>query len=266
VPHPKERAIRDRAYATWERATYFWSKFLKADHKTAKNVLTRVHVPPNAPFTVSDAIENELYRLEAGRGVKRVATRTARFIARPESMTAYATLAAAVAAIFSVKAAFLAVESAERQEKAVFTNTLFSKQVDALATVLATAEKNGNAPSPDGSLTMLDVLENDIHSIMILYPEDAQPFLLELGKHLVDMKRDIRLSSGAQDDASISGSSAEDELKTVKKLQEYEHLIYALETCSAAQLRQGKYIDGPTFQSCTGELLKAHEPRGIKSE
>jgi hypothetical protein len=276
VPHPKEQAIRDRAYAIWERATNFWSKFLKADHRTAKEVLTSAHVP-KAPFNLSDAIENELYRLEAGRGVRRIATRTARFIVRPESMTAYATLAAAFAACLSVKAAFLAVESADRQEKAAFTNTLLGKQVDVLATASATVEQyraattiytiydvfNKTGLNAHEYRRMLDIMEKDVHAIMILYPEDAQSFLSELQKHIVGMKTVI---------SRISGSDTKEGTKEfMHESKEFMHESYslarffqALETCSAAQLRRGKYIDGPTFQSCTGEWLKAQKARDTK--
>jgi hypothetical protein len=84
-------------------------------------------------LTVSDAIENELSKLEVTHrsllftALRGIATLGA-FIVRPESMTAYATLAAAFAA-------FLAVKAAERQERATFTSALCAKQVDVTAIV-----------------------------------------------------------------------------------------------------------------------------------
>jgi hypothetical protein len=88
-------------------------------------------------LSVSDAIENQLYELEArhlptapsgfSSALKGV-TRLGEFIVRPESMTACATAAAAFAA-------FLAVKAAERQETATFTSALYSKQVDGVASV-----------------------------------------------------------------------------------------------------------------------------------
>jgi hypothetical protein len=55
--------------------------------------------------------------------------RIIRMIARPEYMTAYATVAAAAAA-------FLSWQAAEQQEKAIFTSNLYNKQVDTVASFL----------------------------------------------------------------------------------------------------------------------------------
>jgi hypothetical protein len=52
--------------------------------------------------------------------------RITRVVTRPQSMSAYATLAAALAA-------FLSLRVAERQERASFTSMLFNKQVDVLS-------------------------------------------------------------------------------------------------------------------------------------
>ena len=76
-----------------------------------------------------------------GRG-----SRISTFLFKPESMTAWETIAAACAA-------FLSVYAADRQEKATFTSALYGKQVDVLAAL--TAKLNSFIKISDGSIRHL---------------------------------------------------------------------------------------------------------------
>jgi hypothetical protein len=135
--------------------------------------------PPEArktkPRRLHAGYSSMLWRTLTGVGI------VPRFIVRPESMTAYATIAAAFAA-------FLAVKAAERQEKATFTSALFSKQVDVLATSLTAVSEYLNCVSVYSTPNRVSGAEfekvfiaeekllNALDALRILYPRDAQPF------------------------------------------------------------------------------------------
>jgi hypothetical protein len=143
-----------------------------------------------APSPVSDEIENELSQLSV-RHPTTVRSRfvsALRFLIRPESMTAYATLAAAFAA-------FLSLRAAERQEKATFTSALYTKQVDATATIVAQLETFARAfpgLSPDGKIDYhIHATDSDfqkayvdyqnlfcaINTITLTYPKKTEQFV-----------------------------------------------------------------------------------------
>jgi hypothetical protein len=241
--------------------------------------------------SVSDAIEGELYRLEAEcspptrtrlsallRGLTRVVT----FIVRPESMTAYATLAAAFAA-------FLAVKAAERQEKATFTSALYSKQVDLLANAEARLDafsaeaghlSSRYLPIGDGilrsdpqqaidytkiSASFVDFLDA-FDAMHVVYPREAELFLVfrieSYAERVMYAVNDIK-DKETKMSTSAAKLTPEDERQLKSSYQNLHEALGDLRTsrqilipCSVIQLREGRYIDGPAFQRCISGMLR----------
>jgi hypothetical protein len=183
------------------------------------------------------------------------AGRIARSIARPESMTAYATLAAALAAFLSLKAA-------ERQEKATFTSNLYSKQVDTIAlfaekyipfimNVYSYYEKKEDYKKNENVVHELYTstqssrltLENAMLMLDVLYPKETQPFMKELSL----AESSVWISLG---DAP-SGEPMSESRK--KELGQFNQLAAKLLQCSREQLRDGANVEGRRFSDCVKE-------------
>jgi hypothetical protein len=243
----------------------------------------------DAPSSASDAIEDELYKLEAERlppthtrifGPLRGLVQLAQFIVRPESMTAYATLAAAFAA-------FLAVKAAERQEKATFTSALFSKQVDLLASVEFKLDAFMTQVAPinrdnllfgqqfaeqrqqfDPSQSINDAaiesslndFLNAISALHMVYPSEADMFVFKIGMNAhqiagiisqIKTTLNAKLTPGNERDIGYLQDQLDGSYKNLNmSVHDMESDRIGLVSCSLMQLRTSANIDGPAFQRC----------------
>jgi hypothetical protein len=215
----------------------------------SEDISEAVSIVSDAPSTVSDAIENELRLRESGypRTARsqfscalRSVARLGGFIVRPESMTAYATVAAALAA-------FLAVRAAERQEKATFTSQLYSKQVDVLANAettfldFSTQVINHSADKDDKNdkdvSLAYDKAINALKAMHIVYPTETSEFFKTLESNLSTMSlRHLYVGDRPQTDMHL--------------LMQTRDLYTAMYECAASQLSDGRVIDANQFNKC----------------
>jgi hypothetical protein len=196
----------------------------------------------------------------------------------PETMTAYATLAAAIAAFLSVVAAFLAVRAAERQEKATFTSALYSKQVDATANIVAQLEGFARAfPSLGPSYTIdshIHATDADfqkayadyketfyaINTINIIYPKNTGPFFQLVKNVSVTSFMRIKEFQNIQNKASPTSSDEDQLTKAANSLTNLYMYLFMVaiktEECAMEQLRDGRYVNGDEFVECSKSIYK----------
>lgn len=168
-------------------------------------------------------------------------------------MTAYAAVAAALAA-------FLAVQAANRQERAAFTSALYSKQVDVLALLepkyvsfeLAvnayfTQRDPSDHPTDEklynevnSARIDLDIILTELQSI---YPEEATSMFDEISS--ISEKRRIELGDEPLGPRSDKRKVTEDK---------FGQLIGQLVRCSVKQLRTGANLDGKSLSNCYASL------------
>ncbi|SRR6266404_6164485 len=173
------------------------------------------------------------------------AGRLAKLIARPESMTAYATLAAALAAFLSLKAA-------ERQERATFTSNLYNKQVETVAlftekyiafmtNVYSFYETSDNARSEllKSTESLHLALLNAITILEVLYPERTERFMKELSS----AESRVWISLGDAPPGPMSDSRK-------KESKQFDQVVSQLLLCSREQLREGANLEGVRFAVC----------------
>jgi hypothetical protein len=224
------------------------------------------------------------------RSVTKLAGKIARTVARPEALTAYATLAAAVAAFMSVRAA-------ERQERATFTSALYNKQVEVLATSVVvldkyrafwdpytfrktskgwTGEDNADdalrqrvlAISKDGYSDERELRKietdavNALVAMQLVYPKEATPLL-------DDMKSSVRRSANYVTDLIWWAHGAYPKVTNVVATLHIPQRSYtfleaatgALVQCSAEQLREGQNAIGAEFLKCQNAYPYLEESR-----
>jgi hypothetical protein len=173
------------------------------------------------------------------------AGRIARLIARPESMTAYATLAAALAAFLSLKAA-------ERQERATFTSNLYNKQVETIAlfteryiafitNVYSFYENNDNVRNELWKSTepLHLALSNATIILEVLYPKETERFMKELSS----AESSVWISLGDAPTGPMSESRK-------KESKQFDQFVSQLLLCSREQLREGANLEGWRFAAC----------------
>jgi preprotein translocase subunit SecE len=242
--------------------------------------------------SVSDAIKAELREAESPPGQAqsawaRLALAVTKFLAwvtRPEAMTAYATVAAAVAA-------FLALRAADRQEKATFTSALYAKQVDTLASLEAKSNLFAKfifpymqedkrrrqvaeslkklppelgitgSPNPLSSHAVeisaaADELVNAAFAAEIVYPTEASSALEQVlvSTFLVEAAT-LGVGKFWQSHGTIGrlldDNTDDADLKRIEDaLGIISRQIAILRKCATPMLQSGKYVEGPAISGC----------------
>jgi hypothetical protein len=192
---------------------------------------------------------------------------------RAETMTAYATLAAAIAAFLSAVAAFLAVTAAEHQEKAMFTSALYGKQVDATANIVTKLESFARAfPSLGPRFTIdyhIHATDADfqkayvdyqeafyaINNMNIVYPAAAHSIFQVVKDISVMSFQRIKELQNIENNSSLETLNDTQATKVSNILTTLYNDLFAvaikIQDCAMEQLREGRYIDGLKFQECS---------------
>jgi hypothetical protein len=162
-------------------------------------------------------------------------------------MTAYATLAAALAA-------FLSVKTAQRQDRATFTSTLHSKQVDVLESFetrigqffdiseikQSDEQRNLSASNYQKIESSYNEMIKSLVTLEIVYPTEVKLLLENIIMIARDRMHNVMSNFGGQDY----------EIHQRNTFLQLARALSVLDNCSKVQLREGEYIDGQRFKLC----------------
>jgi hypothetical protein len=173
-------------------------------------------------------------------------------------MTAYATVAAALAA-------FLAVRAAEQQEKATFTSQLYSKQVDVLANAETTIvnfirqvftyyriDKDERVDEFKVVELAYDKASDALNAMRIVYPANTS-------QSIDDVQEELNHVYKEAGDAPRGGPSPHRKEVINRLGVRYQYI----QECAASQLSGGINIDAKQFNECIsmhpGEMTPPHQ-------
>lgn len=213
---------------------------------------------PNAP-NPSDEIDRALRENGIRLAARRPLRERVKTVLQPESMTAVATIAAAVAA-------FLAVMAAVWQERATFASTLFTKQVDVLASAEIKTQvfetmmwklEVFTVPTPRTNIAQEDArnvyssvreLETALKTLEFVYPKTASEKIAAANAALHHLEITTALMLTPASNSSRDGRTDYKEIESA--LREIKGVLGSVEDCSKPYFRQGKHVGDAEFKAC----------------